>query len=298
MSNAVAILTPKEKINSIQKFLDDRKEYLARIVANTVTPERLIAVIMSACQRTPKLREATPQSIYLALLQAGNLGLEPNTPLQLAWLIPYTDRRVPSKPVVEAQFQLGYRGLIRLATQSGEVKSIIPREVYEKDHFEVEYGLDANIVHRPCMKGPQGALVAVYSVATMSDGEKTFMFMTRQQCEEIRKRSQSADDGPWVTDYAAMACKTVIKRHIKYLPVSSEQLGRAIEHDNRAEAGEAPDYGDVVDVSGETIEPPPLKAIAEGAPGEKVPTTAERAKVEVAAKAAAIGANEGKAVTS
>lgn len=293
MSNVPVILTDKEKVANIQKFLDTRKDYIAQIVANTVTPERLITVVMSACQRTPKLRQATPQSIYLALMQAGNLGLEPNTPLQLAWLIPYTNRTDPQKPIVEAQFQAGYRGLIRLAIQSGEVKSIIPRIVYEKDTLEIEYGLDANIIHRPVLKGPAGAAVAVYSVAAMSDGTKTFMFMTRQQVEEIRLRSQSPNEGPWVKDWEQMAAKTVIKRHLKYLPVSSERLGRAIEHDNRAEAGEPPVYDDVIDVSGEVVEIAPVKAVEAPVAGEVVQTTAQRAKETVAAKAAVVDAAKG-----
>lgn len=49
-------------------------------------------------------------SFLAALMNAAQLGLEPNTPLGQAYLIPYKN-----KSVLECQFQIGYKGLIDLA---------------------------------------------------------------------------------------------------------------------------------------------------------------------------------------
>lgn len=70
-------------------------------------------------------------------MQAAQLGVEPNTPLGQAYLIPYRNHGQ-----LECQFQLGYKGLIDLAYRSGEITSISAHEVCENDDFEYELSLD------------------------------------------------------------------------------------------------------------------------------------------------------------
>lgn len=72
-----------------------------------------------------KLAETTPQSFLGAMMTAAQLGVEPNTPLGQAYLIPYRN-----KGVMECQFQLGYKGLIDLAYRSGEISIIQAQVVY------------------------------------------------------------------------------------------------------------------------------------------------------------------------
>ena len=79
-------------------------------------------------------------------------------------------------------------------------------------------------------------IVSVYAVAHLKDGYTQFEVMTRDEVEAIRERSKSKSHGPWVTDFAEMARKTVVKRLCKYLPLSP-QLAAAIELDNRSESG-------------------------------------------------------------
>ena len=74
---------------------------------------------MTALSKDPKLQECTPQSFLGAMMQAAQLGVEPNTPLGQAYLIPYRNTGQ-----MECQFQIGYRGLIDLAYRSGEITSI------------------------------------------------------------------------------------------------------------------------------------------------------------------------------
>ena len=64
--------------------------------------------------------------------------------------------------------------------------------------------------------------------------------MTVDEVESIRNRSKAKDRGPWVTDYEAMALKTVIRRAAKYLPLSTEaQIAVAADE-------MTPDYSDVL----------------------------------------------------
>jgi recombination protein RecT len=67
-------------------------------------------------------------------------------------------------------------------------------------------------------------------VAKLKDGGQQIDVMTRAQIDASRQRSKSKDKGPWVTDFEPMACKTIIRRNFKYLPVSVE-LQSAVAHD-------------------------------------------------------------------
>ena len=80
-------------------------------------------------------------------MQAAQLGVEPNTPLGQAYLIPYRNHGQ-----LECQFQLGYKGLIDLAYRSGEITSISAHEVCENDDFEYELSLDEKLKHKPALK--------------------------------------------------------------------------------------------------------------------------------------------------
>ena len=113
-------------------------------------PERFTRITLSALSTNAKLQETTPQSFLGAMMTAAQLGLEPNTPLGQAYLIPFRN-----KGVLECQFQLGYKGLIDLAYRSGQISVIQAHTVYENDEFEYELGLDPKLKHVPA-KGRQG----------------------------------------------------------------------------------------------------------------------------------------------
>ena len=74
-------------------------------------------------------------SFIAALMNAAQLGLEPNTPLGQAYLIPYKN-----KGILECQFQIGYKGMIDLAYRTGQVQMIQAQIVREHDFFEYQYG--------------------------------------------------------------------------------------------------------------------------------------------------------------
>ncbi len=65
-------------------------------------------------------------------------------------------------------------------------------------------------------------LTHVYMVAHFKDGGHYIDVMTRAEVEKVRQRSKAKDSGPWVTDYEAMARKSVVRRGFPYLPVSIE----------------------------------------------------------------------------
>lgn len=246
------VKTYSARINTLKAALEKSIPNFRAVAARHLAPERMVKVILGAASRTPALLECTPLSIVRASLQAAELGLEPGSSLGEFYLVPFRNRKTNE---MEAQGIPGYRGLIALARRSGEISNLFAEVVYQGDSFEVEFGLDSKLVHKPSWSdGRESAanLMFVYAVARFKDGSYQFAVMSRSQVDGIRRRSKASDSGPWVTDYEEMAKKTVIRRLAKQLPLTVE-LGRALALEAAAEAGEMD--ADVLDViSIDTVE--------------------------------------------
>lgn len=206
---------------TIKDYIKVYEGEIAKALPKVMTPERFTRIATSAVSNTPKLAECTPMSFVSALMNAAQLGLEPNTPLGQAYLIPYGK---------QCQFQIGYKGLIDLAYRSGEVKTIQAHIVYENDEFDFEYGLNPDLRHKPAKKD-RGEPVWYYAVFKLVNGGEGFEVMSRDDIlEHAKKYSKTFNNGPWQTNFDEMAKKTVLKKVLKYAPLKSDFL-RAVETD-------------------------------------------------------------------
>lgn len=200
---------------------------IKKALPSVITPERFIRIALSALNNTPQLQKCTPMSFLAALLSAAQLGLEPNTPLGQAYLIPYKN-----KGVLECQFQIGYKGLIDLAYRSSQIQTIQAQSVYENDFFEFEYGLEQRLAHRPAFSD-RGELVCFYGIFRTVNGGYGFSVMSKEDMDIYAKTySKGFDSGysPWKTCYEEMAKKTVIKQALKYAPLKTD-FQRALSTD-------------------------------------------------------------------
>lgn len=226
------------QVKTVRGLLEKIKPQIESALPRHITADRIVRVVINACTVNPELLMCDQRSLLRAVLQSSILGLEPNTPLGEAYLIPYNNRQ---KNIKEVQLQAGYQGLMKLARNSGEVSAIESRIVYEKDIFEFEYGLHPKLIHKPVLNGDHGALTAVYCIVHFKNpDEKPYVeIMGREDIEKIKKSSQTAnkDWSPWKTHEAEMWRKSVIRRASKYIPRSIE-LVKAITLDDQAEIGE------------------------------------------------------------
>lgn len=232
----LAQMKPKEKIAHL---LQSRKGEIAKMLPKHLNPERLLKVAQIAATTTPALLECEIPSLIGAIGQCAQMGLEPNTVLGHAYLVPFNTKRKENgneRWVKSVQVVIGYKGLIDLARRSGQIVSIAAHEVCEHDHFELVYGLDEKLEHRPAM-GERGPVIGFYAVAKLKDGGYSFEFMSLHQVQEIMRSTQSKGNyGPWRDNFIEMGRKTVIRRLAKYLPLSIEfQTAAAL--DGMAEAG-------------------------------------------------------------
>ena len=245
-----------------------------------MTPERMARIATTEMRKVPKLAQCDPMSFLGAVIQCAQLGLEPGNALGHAYILPFDKREKVGNQWrtvrTEAQVIIGYRGMIDLARRSGQIVSIDARAVYEGDKFDCRLGLDATIDHIPDWQNPNRAdsskLRFVYAVAKLKDGGVQFDVMSRAEVDAIRMRSKSGNDGPWVTDFAAMALKTVVRRLFKFLPVSIE-IQQAVSLDEQADAGISQQNNAVIDGEFHVVDDDPTDS--SGAPTNVNQTTGE-----------------------
>jgi recombination protein RecT len=158
---------------------------------------------------------------------SAQLGLEPNSPLQEAYLIPYKN---------QCQFQIGYRGLLKLTWNSGMIEMIDFDKICENDYFEYQKGFEQLFIHKPLIKGDRGSAIAYYAIAQIKGGGKAMFIASKDDIlKHARKFSKTFNNGPWQSDFDSMAIKTVLKQLIdKKLPkATTKEMLRLMEAINR-----------------------------------------------------------------
>lgn len=216
---------------------------IARALPKHITPDRMARVCLTALRTTPKLATCTQESFLGAILACAQLGLEPNSPLGHAFLVPYENYKAKR---TDCQLIIGYQGMIELAYRSGRVTSIAAQVVRQGDHFIYELGLRPKLEHRPSEDADreQRPITHAYAVAQIKDGEPISWVLSYPQIEARRTRGASGKkypDGnrvktPWDTDYEAMALKSAVRALFKWIPKSPE-LALAEHVEDASEVG-------------------------------------------------------------
>jgi recombination protein RecT len=227
----VADMKPKEKISYM---LEKRKGEIQKMLPKHLSADRLLKVAQIAATTTPGLAECDIPSLVGAIGQCAQMGLEPNTVLGHAYLVPFNTKRKDAagneRWVKSVQVIVGYKGLIDLARRSGQIVSIAAHEVCKNDKFDLVYGLDEKLEHRPSMD-ERGDTIGFYAVAKLVGGGHAFEFMSVHQVHAIRDSSQGYQQAkkykkeaahPWGAHFIEMGRKTVIRRLAKFLPLSIE----------------------------------------------------------------------------
>ncbi len=222
---------------TIKDLVKQMEPEIERALPKAITPDRFTRIVLSAVSNNQALASCTPQSFLGAMMTAAQLGLEPNTPLGQAYLIPFNNTK---KGVTECTFQLGYKGLLDLAYRSGQISTVTAQAVYANDEFEYELGLEPKLKHIPAKKD-RGDVIAFYGLYKTKDGGYGFEVMS---VDDIRKHAQkyskAYNSGPWQSNFEEMAKKTVLKRVLKYAPMATD-FSAAVAADNSIKTEISPD---------------------------------------------------------
>lgn len=258
---------PLIKVQSIAELFShpDMLDRINKAVPNHLNGERMLRTMVTACQKVPKLAQCSPMSMLGACITLATLGLEPNTPLGLAHLIPFDvnkwNKATRQFETVRTDVQviIGYQGYLELIYRAEKVKSlhcdVVWQDEVDAGRFSYEHGTNKHLMHKPLAKErkPGEEPVYAYMYAELKNGGEEFTVMTRADIHRIRSRSQGFQaamraydrdvqenkdpmknkvyrEAPWIRDFLAMFKKTPLREGQKWLPKSPE-LAAAIALD-------------------------------------------------------------------
>jgi len=203
--------------------------------------ERICRMTSVAVAMSPQLRACDIGTILQASAQAASLGLDVGGVTGLAYMVPFKGK---------AQLQIGYKGYIELAHRANI--RLWGRVVYQGDFFEVMYGDEDTIIHKPKrLSGKFGEITYAYAIAKFADGSTMRDVLDRTLIDQAQESSQATYDGrPWEKHYDEMARKTAVRRLGKYLPKVPELIG-ANELNNRGDTGGATGHVPIIDEVGD-----------------------------------------------
>ena len=230
-------LAAAKPAQDFKSLLKSQWNKIAEVLPQNMSSERFFQLAVSAYNSEPKLAQCSTISVLSCVMKCAALGLEPSAVdgLGRAYILPFRNKKTRS---FEATFMLGYKGMLQLARNSGEIKSISARAVYDGDVFHYAYGLNEDLTHEP--RHLSNTLTYAYCIAHFKDGGHYFVVLSREEIEKARQSSQAGNSGPWATHYDMMAMKTAIRRAFPYLPVSTQAQEAAASDET------TPDYGGVL----------------------------------------------------
>jgi recombination protein RecT len=245
MSDTNNALVERKPDTPLAVQLKDKQQQFHAALPAHIPTERFTRVVLTAIQQNPALARADRASLWNACMRAAADGLLPDN--RDGALVIYSTRKGDDW-IDTVQWMPMIAGLRKKIRNSGEIRDLDVVAVHAKDAFEYERGDAPYIKHRPYTPKPlprfeketdeqfaerwkahadHGPLVAVYSVATFKDGGKSRDVMTRAEVEYVRdtysKKNRKGEFSPaWVKSFDEMAKKTVVRRHAKTLPLSSD----------------------------------------------------------------------------
>lgn len=242
--------------------------------------QQFVASLLSVVTNNNLLAKATNESIMTAAMKAAVLNLPIEPSLGYAYIVPYKN---------QAQFQIGYKGLIQLAQRSGQVTRLNAGEVYESQYKGFNPLTEDLEVDMTAIPKEKEKVVGYFAFMRLANGFEKTVFWTKERVQAHGKKysqSFSSKYSPWQSDFDAMARKTVLKHMLStYAPLSTE-LQEAIVTDNEdSKLSEAKETKDITpqepenlsDLLGapeevkETKDVTPLKDDAQDPTTDKVP---------------------------
>lgn len=230
---------PLRQVADVRELLSnlDARNQLAAVAAQHMNPERMMRVVANAIRTTPQLQECSPLSMLGALMECAALGLEPNTRLGHAYLVPFKNNKSKSTDV---QLIIGYKGFLDIARRSRMVAGIHADVVYSDDPvWSYEYGSEMHLRHRP---GPRkGEKLAAYCHVTLTDGQAFVVLpweaviARRDASQAWRRAVRNGEEKQaiWHLHEDRMAAKTAVRAlaNAGEMPLSID-FERAIESDD------------------------------------------------------------------
>jgi recombination protein RecT len=234
--NALQPATAVRKLSPVEVFVgevispDKEKDVIDALPAG-VDPKRFKHSLTVAVMQNPNLMKIHPGLLFREVSKSAQLGLSMDPQLGEAYLVIARNSKANRD---EPQLRVGWKGLAKLARQSGEITLIYAHAVHERDitdgHFRVTLGAEPQLIHEPDIFTDRGPVVGYYAVTKYRDGDFDFEPMSVEEIHKIRDKTDAyraykagrIKSTPWADWEQEMARKTVIRRLLKRSPMSAE----------------------------------------------------------------------------
>ena len=224
--------------------------------------QRFISSVVSAVQTNPQLQGCSNASILSAALLGHSLNLPQSPQIGMFYMVPFKNKkkakdangRETTVEVMEATFQLSYRGMLQLAMRSGQYKHMNVTDIrdgelisYNPIEDTYEFKAETDVKKRELLP-----VIGYYAFFEMVNGFRKGIYWSRDQVEaHAKKYSASFRNGwsssLWKTDFDAMAKKTMLRQLISKWGIMSVDMERAYESDQAVIREDGlPDYIDNV----------------------------------------------------
>jgi recombination protein RecT len=217
-----------QAIKKFETILWRYEHQLAQLlVSKGIDAKTFIGEVVTGIKNDPKLLECELRSLFGAFMVSATLGLTPNTPFGLSWIIGY-NTKVDDTWVKMAQFQIGYQGWLELFGRHPEIEQIDCQLVFDNDEFSETKGANPNLIHIPAEDHSKDKRRGAYAIAWLKDKRyPTWVYMSAEEIAHITKKSNGGkgDGKAWKEENDPMGwmwMKSAIKQLAKKLPKTKE----------------------------------------------------------------------------
>ena len=219
-ANEAAVQKANNAEASIKDLVRQNWSAVEGALPETMDSKRFARLVFNAVRKTPKLADCSGISMIGSLLAASSIGVEVNTPLGEAYLIPYGS---------EATFIMGYQGYVRLFRQHPDADDVATGWIGSKDKIDYSYGRNKHLDHKPNMLD-RGDCIGVWALYTLKSGAWDFVVLTMDQVKALRGKGEGGD----VRDPEHwLARKTALRQVLKLAPKSTA-LAAAVAADEQS----------------------------------------------------------------
>jgi len=205
---------------------------------------------VQALQKNIRLSECLPHTIQNALVNVAAVGLTLNPADGYAYLVPEYNKELKQK---ECQLRISFKGLTKVATDTGAISWVKAEVVKKNDTFEYR-GIAEMPVHNMNPFSDRGETIGVYCVAKTPSGEYLVDAIDMDGLSKIRSCAKT--DMVWAQWFDEMAKKAVIKRAAKQWPKTnaSSTLHAAIDVINKTEGSDFDEFQKLEDTANYIID--------------------------------------------
>lgn len=189
---------------------------------------QFLTSILSLYNNDAALQKSDPVSIVQSAMIAASLDLPIEKNFGYAWIISYWNDK---NKRFEAQFQMGYKGLIQLALRTGQYRKINAIPIHEGE-LTAWNALTEDLVYEPQNK-ESDVVIGYCAYFELLNGFVKTVYWTKEQVERHRVKFNKAKDKEsmnkvWREEYDSMAMKVVLNSLLKKWGILSVDLQQAI----------------------------------------------------------------------